>query len=75
MRVQEIPDDELDHIFDQFWRGEKSRARMTGGAGLGLSIARQLVEAQGGKISARNRSPHGFEVLIMMPVNGNAKNG
>ena len=70
-----IPDDELDHIFDRFWRGEKSRARMTGGAGLGLSIARQLVEAQGGKISARNRSPHGFEVLIMMPVNGNAKSG
>ena len=45
-----IPENELEHIFDRFWRGEKSRARSTGGAGLGLSIARQLVEAQGGKI-------------------------
>jgi signal transduction histidine kinase len=70
-----IPEDELNHIFDRFWRGEKSRARSTGGAGLGLSIARQLVEAQGGKISARNRSPHGFEVLITLPTNGNGKLG
>jgi signal transduction histidine kinase len=68
-----IPQDELEHVFDRFWRGEKSRARSTGGAGLGLSIARQLVEAQGGKISARNRSPEGFEVLITLPVNNRGK--
>jgi signal transduction histidine kinase len=70
-----IPQDELKHVFDRFWRGEKSRARSTGGAGLGLSIARQLVEAQGGKISAQNRSPKGFEVLITLPVNGNIIGG
>jgi two-component system sensor histidine kinase BaeS len=64
-----IPEDELAHVFNRFWRGEKSRARSTGGAGLGLSIARQLVEAQGGKITARNRSPRGFEVQITLPVN------
>jgi two-component system OmpR family sensor kinase/two-component system sensor histidine kinase BaeS len=63
-----IPEDELEHIFDRFWRGEKSRARSTGGAGLGLSIARQLVEAQGGKITAHNRAEHGFEVQITLPV-------
>ncbi len=68
-----IPENELQHVFDRFWRGEKSRARSTGGAGLGLSIARQLVEAQGGKISARNRSPRGFEVQITLPVNGSSK--
>ncbi len=68
-----IPPEELGHVFDRFWRGEKSRARSTGGAGLGLSIARQLVEAQGGKISARNRTPKGFEVSITLPVNGNGK--
>jgi signal transduction histidine kinase len=68
-----VPEQELDHVFDRFWRSEKSRARSTGGAGLGLSIARQLVEAQGGKISARNCSPKGFEVLITLPVNGNGK--
>jgi two-component system OmpR family sensor kinase/two-component system sensor histidine kinase BaeS len=66
-----IPDDELPHVFDRFWRGEKSRARSTGGAGLGLSIARQLVDAQGGKIAARNRSPRGFEVSIVLPVSPN----
>jgi two-component system OmpR family sensor kinase/two-component system sensor histidine kinase BaeS len=65
-----IPEDEVAHVFDRFWRGEKSRARSTGGAGLGLSIARQLVEAQGGKITAHNRSPRGFEVLITLPVKG-----
>jgi signal transduction histidine kinase len=65
---QGIPEEELSHVFDRFWRGEKSRARSTGGAGLGLSIARQLVEAQGGKINARNRSPRGFEVLINLPI-------
>ena len=68
-----IPEDELGHLFDRFWRGDKSRTRSTGGSGLGLSIARQLVEAQGGKISARNRTPTGFEVLITLPVNGNGK--
>jgi signal transduction histidine kinase len=68
-----IPQAELEHVFDRFWRGEKSRARSTGGAGLGLSIARQLVEAQGGKISARNRSPKGFEVLITLPVKNSVK--
>jgi two-component system OmpR family sensor kinase/two-component system sensor histidine kinase BaeS len=65
-----IPEDELTHVFDRFWRGEKSRARSTGGAGLGLSIARQLVEAQGGKISAHNRIPRGFEAQITLPANG-----
>jgi len=64
-----IPESELPHIFDRLWRGEKSRARTTGGAGLGLSIARQLVEAQGGRITAYNRLPQGFEVRIIIPVN------
>jgi len=63
-----IPDDELSYVFDRFWRGEKSRARSTGGAGLGLSIARQLIEAQGGSIFARNRPPRGLEVQIVLPV-------
>jgi signal transduction histidine kinase len=63
-----IPEEELTHVFDRFWRGEKSRARSTGGAGLGLSIAKQLVESQGGKITARNRPSHGFEVQIMLPA-------
>jgi two-component system sensor histidine kinase BaeS len=47
-----VPEEELPFIFDRFWRGEKSRARVTGGAGLGLAISKQLVETQGGHIYA-----------------------
>ena len=54
-----IPEEELAHVFDRFWRGEIAR-RSTGGAGLGLSIARQLVEAQGGHITAEQPITEGF---------------
>ena len=57
---------ELSTIFDRFWRGEKSRSRQTGGAGLGLAIARQLVIAQGGGIEARNRTEGGLEVRFWL---------
>ena len=63
-----VPEAELPYIFDRFWRGEKSRARVSGGAGLGLAICKQLVEAQGGTISARNREQGGLEVTIHLPA-------
>jgi signal transduction histidine kinase len=46
-----IPPEEIQHIFDRFYRVDKSRARKTGGSGLGLAIVKQLVDAHGGKIS------------------------
>jgi two-component system OmpR family sensor kinase/two-component system sensor histidine kinase BaeS len=57
-----VPAEDLSRIFNRFWREEKSRSRASGGAGLGLAIARQLVEAQGGQISASNLPGGGLQV-------------
>jgi two-component system OmpR family sensor kinase/two-component system sensor histidine kinase BaeS len=45
-----LPPEDLPHVFDRFWRADRSRSREHGGSGLGLAIARQLVQAQGGQI-------------------------
>jgi two-component system OmpR family sensor kinase/two-component system sensor histidine kinase BaeS len=63
-----IPEEQLPLIFDRFWRGDKSRARTSGGAGLGLAIARQLIEGQGGAISARNLPQGGLSIEIRIPA-------
>ena len=49
-----LKSEDLPHLFDQFYRGEKSRSRATGGAGLGLAIAKGIIEAHGGKIGVEN---------------------
>jgi signal transduction histidine kinase len=49
-----IPTEDLPYIFERFWRGEKSRSRTGGGTGLGLTIARQLVQVHGGKIGVES---------------------
>jgi signal transduction histidine kinase len=63
-----IPAEDLPSIFQRFWRGEKSRSRASGGAGLGLAIARQLVEAQDGEIHAENRAEGGLKISIKFPL-------
>jgi two-component system sensor histidine kinase CpxA len=57
-----LPAQELEKIFDPFYRLEPSRSRETGGSGLGLSIVKSCVEACQGKVTARNRQPSGLEI-------------
>ena len=59
-----IPADDLPHIFERFWRKDKSRSRHSGGSGLGLAISKQFIEAQGGTISAENLSTGGLKITI-----------
>ena len=49
-----IPEADLEHVFERFYRVEKSRDRATGGAGIGLAIVKQLVEAGGGRVGAES---------------------
>ena len=59
-----IPPQDLPYIFDSFYRGEKSRSRATGGAGLGLAIARGIVLAHGGDIQVESTPGEGTEFFF-----------
>ena len=68
-----IPPENLPHVFERFNRGEKSRSRDgmgTGGVGLGLAIARELVEAHGGRIWAESGPPGGTRINFALPKDG-----
>jgi signal transduction histidine kinase len=60
--------DASQRMFDRFWRADESRTRSSGGAGLGLAIARGLVQAHGGTIWAENRSDGGARVAFTLPL-------
>lgn len=61
-----VPEPELPHIFDAFYRVDASRTRDTGGTGLGLAIVKTCVESCCGAVTARNRIPHGLEVTVTL---------
>jgi signal transduction histidine kinase len=63
-----IPAKELPNIFERFYRVDKSRARATGGSGLGLTIARRLVEAHGGRIEVQSEPGKGSRFAFTVPV-------
>jgi two-component system sensor histidine kinase BaeS len=65
-----VPEADLPFIFNRFWRGEKSRSRVSGGAGLGLAIAKLLVEGMEGKIVARSLPEGGLQVSVSFPAAG-----
>ena len=63
-----IPEEQLPFVFDRFYRVDPSRSRITGGAGLGLTIARQLVEAHGGAIRAQSAPGRGTTFTFHLPL-------
>ena len=63
-----IPPDALPHVFDRLYRADPSRDRATGGSGLGLTIARQLVEAHGGTIWAESEPGQGSRFGFDLPA-------
>jgi signal transduction histidine kinase len=67
-----IAAEHLPYVFDRFYRADKSRARQTGGAGLGLAIAKQLVIAHGGSIKVESAPEQGTTFTFTLPVAQNA---
>jgi len=63
-----IPEEDMAHLFERFYRVDKSRNLDTGGTGLGLAIAKELLEAHGGKISIDSRFQEGTTVNMELPV-------
>jgi two-component system OmpR family sensor kinase len=63
-----IPQSELAHLFERFHRSDSSRARNTGGYGLGLAISKALIEAYGGTITPASRPGQGMRMVVEVPL-------
>lgn len=68
-----IPEEELPRVFDRFYRVGKSRSRKNGGSGLGLSIAKTIAEAHGGRIEADSRVGRGTRMRLCLPLTSRAR--
>lgn len=62
-----IAEDQIDKVFEPFYRLENSRSRSTGGTGLGLTIAKNVIERNNGILKLQNRAEGGLEVIIYLP--------
>lgn len=63
-----VKEGEEEKIFDAFYRPELDRSRQSGGSGLGLSIAKKVIQLHQGDISAENIKPHGLKITILIPI-------
>jgi signal transduction histidine kinase len=59
---------DLPHIFDRFYRADRSRSRQGGGSGLGLAIARSIAKSHGGELTAANRPAGGARFVLRLPI-------
>jgi signal transduction histidine kinase len=64
-----ISPEDLPHVFERFWRGDRSRSSYSGGSGIGLAIVKKLVELQGGKTEVDSRINQGTTFRFSLPLN------
>ena len=65
--AQDVQEDQRPHFFDRFYRGDEARSSQTGGYGIGLSIAKAIVQAHKGKITASTRDGASILITVTLP--------